>query len=58
MNAASLLAINPNPTDEEIDGAMSGNICRCGCYPRIKKAVLAASSAQPLFRNAALAQEA
>jgi aerobic-type carbon monoxide dehydrogenase small subunit (CoxS/CutS family) len=37
---------------------LSGNICRCGCYPRIKKAVLAASSAQPLFRNAALAQEA
>ncbi|MBT3644293.1 MAG: (2Fe-2S)-binding protein, partial [Gammaproteobacteria bacterium] len=49
---------NPNPTESEIDTALSGNICRSGCYPRIKKAVLAASSAQPLFRNAARAQGA
>ena len=58
MTAAALLDENPNPTESEIDTALSGNICRCGCYPRIKKAVLAASSAKPLFRNAALAQEA
>ena len=58
MTAAALLDENPNPTESEIDTALSGNICRCGCYPRIKKAVLAASSAKPLFRNAALAQGA
>jgi len=58
MTAAALLDENPSPTESEIDTALSGNICRCGCYPRIKKAVLAASSAQPLFRNAAPEQEA
>jgi isoquinoline 1-oxidoreductase alpha subunit len=58
MTAAALLDENPSPTESEIDTALSGNICRCGCYPRIKKAVLAASSAQPLFRNAAPVQEA
>lgn len=39
MQAASLLAETPNPTDEDIDMAMSGNICRCGTYQRIKKAI-------------------
>ena len=39
MSAAALLESNPNPTDEEIDAAMAGNICRCGCYPRIKSAI-------------------
>ncbi|WP_417458257.1 (2Fe-2S)-binding protein [Kordiimonas sp.] len=39
MQAASLLAETPNPSDEEIDMAMSGNICRCGTYQRIKKAI-------------------
>ncbi|MGB5133065.1 MAG: (2Fe-2S)-binding protein [Steroidobacteraceae bacterium] len=39
MSAAALLASNPSPTDEEIDAAMSGNICRCGTYPRIRKAI-------------------
>lgn len=39
MQAASLLAENPNPTDEDIDIAMSGNICRCGTYQRIKKSI-------------------
>ena len=39
MQAASLLAENPNPTDPEIDDAMSGNLCRCGTYPRIRAAV-------------------
>jgi isoquinoline 1-oxidoreductase alpha subunit len=39
MSAAALLASNPNPTDSDIDGAMSGNICRCGTYPRIREAI-------------------
>ena len=39
MAAASLLASKPRPTDEDIDAAMSGNICRCGTYPRIRKAI-------------------
>ena len=39
MQAAALLAENPNPTDEDIDAAMSGNLCRCGTYPRIRAAV-------------------
>ena len=37
MTAAALLKKNPNPTDEEIENAMNGNICRCGTYMRIKK---------------------
>ena len=41
MSAAALLAANPNPSEADIDAALSGNICRCGCYPRIKMAVLA-----------------
>ena len=43
MSAAALLNSNPNPSDEEIDAAMSGNICRCGTYVRIRKAIKAAS---------------
>jgi isoquinoline 1-oxidoreductase alpha subunit len=39
MSAAALLESNPNPTDAEIDAAMSGNICRCGTYPRIRAAI-------------------
>lgn len=39
MQAASLLALNPEPTDEEIDAAMSGNLCRCASYPRIRAAI-------------------
>ncbi len=46
MTASALLEKNPNPTDEEIEMAMNGNICRCGTYLRIRKAVkLAASKA-------------
>ncbi len=45
MSASALLNKNPNPTDDEIATAMNGNICRCGTYVRIKKAVkLAAES--------------
>jgi isoquinoline 1-oxidoreductase subunit alpha len=45
MSAAALLASNPKPSDADIDTAMSGNICRCGTYPRIRAAIkLAAAS--------------
>ena len=43
MAAAALLETNPNPSSDEIDTAMSGNICRCGCYPRIKRAIQSVS---------------
>ena len=39
MSAAALLAAKPNPTDDDIDVAMSGNLCRCGTYPRIRAAI-------------------
>jgi aerobic-type carbon monoxide dehydrogenase small subunit (CoxS/CutS family) len=39
MSAAALLVANPAPTDADVDAALSGNICRCGTYPRIRKAV-------------------
>lgn len=39
MNAASFLAQTPSPTEEQIDNAMQGNICRCGTYQRIKAAI-------------------
>ncbi|KMK67230.1 (2Fe-2S)-binding protein [Puniceibacterium sp. IMCC21224] len=45
MQAASLLAGNPDPSDAEIDAVMSGNLCRCGSYPRIRTAIRAASAA-------------
>ncbi|MEQ9038998.1 MAG: (2Fe-2S)-binding protein [Silicimonas sp.] len=44
MQAADLLARNPEPTDEDIDAAMSGNLCRCGTYPRIRAAVHSAAT--------------
>lgn len=43
MSATALLNNNPDPSDAEIDRAMSGNICRCGTYPRIREAVRLAS---------------
>lgn len=43
MSATALLKSNPKPTDEDIDAAMSGNICRCGTYLRIKEAIKTAS---------------
>ncbi|MGR3444349.1 MAG: (2Fe-2S)-binding protein [Thalassococcus profundi] len=45
MRAADLLSRNPEPSDDDIDAAMSGNLCRCGTYPRIRAAVHAAASA-------------
>ena len=44
MQAAALLAVTPNPTDDEIDAAMGGNLCRCGTYPKIRAAVHAAAT--------------
>ena len=43
VQAASLLDSNPEPTDEQIDIVMSGNLCRCGTYPRIRAAIHAAA---------------
>jgi isoquinoline 1-oxidoreductase alpha subunit len=46
MSAAVLLRENPHPTDQDIDDAMSGNICRCGTYQRIRKAIHRAAELQ------------
>jgi isoquinoline 1-oxidoreductase alpha subunit len=45
MSAAALLKTTPKPTDTDIDDAMSGNICRCGTYVRIRAAIHAAAAA-------------
>jgi isoquinoline 1-oxidoreductase alpha subunit len=45
MSAAALLTSNPNPSDNDIDAAMSGNICRCGTYVRIREAIKQAAKA-------------
>ncbi len=45
MSAAALLARNPEPSDEDIDRAMGGNLCRCGTYKRIRKAIHVAAAA-------------
>jgi len=45
MSASALLARNPHPTDTDIDNAMSGNICRCGTYMRIRQAIKVAAQA-------------
>ncbi len=47
MSAAALLEKTPNPTDDDIDNAMSGNVCRCGMYGRIRKAIKSASAKIP-----------
>ena len=44
MSAAALLEAKPDPSDEDIDAAMSGNICRCGTYPRIRSAIKEAAN--------------
>jgi len=44
MQAVDLLSLNPAPTDEDIDQVMSGNLCRCGTYPRIRAAIHTAAS--------------
>jgi aerobic-type carbon monoxide dehydrogenase small subunit (CoxS/CutS family) len=56
MSASALLKVHPSPTDAQIDAAMDGNFCRCGCYNRIKAAILAAvgkvRTAEPAVRSA------
>jgi len=53
MSAAALLQTHPHPTDAAIDAAMSGNICRCGTYPRIRAAIhRAAELARPVSQSA------
>jgi aerobic-type carbon monoxide dehydrogenase small subunit (CoxS/CutS family) len=62
MSAAALLKQNPKPSDADIDVAMSGNICRCGTYPRIRKAIhkaaaiAAGQSGDSLSRTTSFAQ--
>jgi len=51
MSAAVLLRENNNPTDEDIDNAMAGNICRCGTYPRVRKAIHIAAEIQRKLEN-------
>lgn len=48
MSAAALLAKTPKPSDDEIDSAMSGNLCRCGTYVRIRKAIHRAANQEAL----------
>jgi isoquinoline 1-oxidoreductase alpha subunit len=52
MSAASLLEKNPNPSGADVDSAMSGNICRCGCYVRIKEAILKVGDASMAYNAA------
>lgn len=47
MQAATLLESNPNPSDDDIDDMMSGNLCRCGTYPRIRAAIKQAAAGKP-----------
>jgi len=51
MSAAALLAKTPNPSDADIDAAMAGNICRCGCYQRVRAAIKTAAGAQGRVRR-------
>ena len=51
MSAVALLKTTPNPTDEDIDSAMSGNLCRCGTYDRIRKAIHRASDTMKVGGN-------
>ena len=46
VSASALLARTPQPTSEEIRAAMAGNLCRCGAYPKIERAILRAAGAQ------------
>ena len=57
MSAAALLEKNPSPSEAEVDAAMSGNLCRCGCYPRIKQAILAVAAGDLAYDAAAVGGE-
>lgn len=56
MSASALLAQNPSPTDDDIDRAMSGNLCRCGTYVRIRKAIHDAADIMQNKKSAAAVQ--
>ncbi|CAA0102590.1 Isoquinoline 1-oxidoreductase subunit alpha [Zhongshania aliphaticivorans] len=58
MSAVALLQQDPNPSDEDIDNAMQGNICRCGTYPRIKAAIKSVASGQVMPANYELVSNA
>ncbi len=58
MSAAALLATTPRPTDADIDRAMTGNVCRCGTYLRIKEAIHKAAAATPRVPQTARASAA
>jgi isoquinoline 1-oxidoreductase alpha subunit len=58
MSAAALLATTPSPTDADIDRAMTGNLCRCGTYLRIKEAIHKAAGASPRVPQTARASAA
>lgn len=53
MAAAALLANTPDPSDDDINAAMSGNLCRCGTYPRIRRAIKRAAAAVATWEPAA-----
>jgi isoquinoline 1-oxidoreductase alpha subunit len=57
LSATALLARTPHPTDAEIDAAMSGNLCRCGTYPRIRQAIHQAANAGQATEAGARASE-
>lgn len=57
MTAAAFLADNPSPSATDVDAAMAGNICRCGCYGRIKEAILQVGGAALAYDAAAPEQE-
>lgn len=48
MTAAALLEKTPAPSEAQVEQAMAGNLCRCGCYPRIKQAILSVAAAEDL----------
>lgn len=56
MSAAALLDTNPNPSDADIDAAMAGNICRCGCYPRIRSAIQTVAASMTEARQSLAAE--
>jgi aerobic-type carbon monoxide dehydrogenase small subunit (CoxS/CutS family) len=60
MSATALLASNPTPSDDDIETAMAGNICRCGTYSRIKRAIKDVADSTDSFQqaNASLAYNA
>ncbi len=56
MSAVALIESNPSPSEEDIDQAMNGNICRCGTYNRIKKGILRAAAASNPIENVKVEQ--